>query len=66
VIIVTVPGDTDGDRDVNIYDIVRLAWAYGAKRGEPRFNPNCDIDGSDEINIYDAVIATSRYGYRES
>jgi len=66
VIIVTVPGDTDGNRDVNIYDIVRLTWAYGCKRGEPRFNPNCDIDGSNEINIYDVVIATSRYGYRES
>jgi parallel beta-helix repeat protein len=66
VIIITVPGDTDGDRDIDIYDIVRLASVYGAKRGEPRFNPNCDIDGNGEINIYDVVIATSRYGYKES
>jgi parallel beta-helix repeat protein len=66
VIIVTVPGDTDGDRDIDIYDIVRLASAYGAKRGEARFNPNCDIDSNDVINIYDVVIATSRYGYKET
>jgi parallel beta-helix repeat protein len=66
VITVTIPGDTDGNRQVDIYDIVRLAWAYGAKRGEPRFNPNCDIDSNDEINIYDVVIATSRYGYKGS
>jgi parallel beta-helix repeat protein len=66
VITVTVPGDTDGNRQVDIYDIVRLTCAYGAKRGEPRFNPNCAIDGNDEINIYDVVIATSRYGYKES
>jgi parallel beta-helix repeat protein len=64
-IIITVPGDTDGDRDIDIYDIVRLASVYGTKRGEARFVPNCDIDGNGEINIYDVVIATSRYGYKE-
>jgi hypothetical protein len=66
VIIVTVPGDTNGDGNIDIYDIVRLSSIYGAKRGEPRFNPNCDIDSNDEINIYDVVIATSRYGYKGS
>ena len=64
-VIITVPGDTDGDMDIDIYDIVRIASIYGAKRGEARFNPNCDIDGNGEINIYDVVIATSRYGYKE-
>jgi len=64
-IIITVPGDVDGDREINIYDIVRLASAYGSKIGEPRYVPNCDIDGNGEINIYDVVIATSRYGYKE-
>ena len=65
-IIITVPGDVDGDRDIDIYDIVRLASIYGTKRGEARFNPNCDVDSNDEINIYDVVIATSRYGYKET
>lgn len=62
---VTVPGDIDGDRDIDIYDIVRIASVYGAKRGELRYFPNADIDGNGEINIYDVVIATSRYGYKE-
>ena len=66
IIIVTVSGDTNGDGNMDIYDIVRLTSIYGAKRGEPGFNPNCDIDGNDVINIYDVVIATSRYGYRGS
>jgi len=61
-----VPGDVDGDGDVDIYDIVRLASAYGAMIGESRFNPNYDIDGNDEINIHDVVIATSQYGYKEN
>ena len=66
LITITVPGDTDGDRDIDIYDIVRLASIYGSRRGESRFNPNCDIDSNNEINIYDVVIATSRYGYKDS
>ena len=63
---ITVPGDTDGDRDIDIYDIVRLASIYGTKRGEARFNPNCDIDSNGEIDIYDVVIAASSYGYKET
>jgi parallel beta-helix repeat protein len=65
IVKVTVPGDIDGDRDIDIYDIVRIASAYSAKRGEARFDPNCDIDSNNIINIYDVVIATSRYGYKE-
>jgi len=62
---VTVPGDVDGDRDIDIYDVVRIASIYGSKKGEPRYIPNVDINGNGEINIYDVVIATSRYGYKE-
>jgi len=65
-IIDTVPGDTNGDGNIDIYDIVRLTSIYGAQRSEPGFNPNCDIDGNDVINIFDVVIATSQYGYRGS
>jgi len=62
---VTVPGDVDGDKDVDIYDIVKIASVYGVKIGEPRYIANCDINNDGKIDIYDAVIATSRYGYRE-
>jgi hypothetical protein len=55
----------DGDKDVDIYDIVKIASVYGVKIGEPRYIANCDINNDGKIDIYDAVIATSRYGYRE-
>jgi parallel beta-helix repeat protein len=64
MITVTVPGDTNGDGSIDIYDIVRLTSMYSAKKSEPRFNPDCDIDGNDEIDIYDVVIATSLYGFK--
>jgi parallel beta-helix repeat protein len=65
IVKVTVPGDVDGDRDVDIYDIVRIASAYGSNLGQPRFDPNCDIDSNNKIDIYDVVIATSIYGHKE-
>ena len=59
---ITIPGDVDGDRDVDIYDVVKITGIYGSKRGDPQFNPNSDLDDDGEIKIYDVVRCTSHYG----
>jgi len=59
---VTIPGDVDGDRDVDIYDIVLMASIYGVSKPDPRYDPNCDIDNDGDIDIYDIVIAAGNYG----
>ncbi len=41
-VLVTIPGDVDGDRDVDIFDIIRMAGAYGAKQGSPEYIANCE------------------------
>ena len=61
-IFVTIQGDVDGDRDVDIYDVVKITGIYGSKRGDPQFNPNSDLDDDDEIQIYDVVMCTGHYG----
>jgi len=61
-IIITIVGDVDGDRDVDIYDIVRMAGVYGVSQPDPRYDPNCDIDGDGDIDIYDIVAAAGNYG----
>jgi hypothetical protein len=60
-IFVTIPGDVDGDRDVDIYDVVKITGIYGSKCGDPQFNPNSDLDDDGEIKIYDVVRCTSHY-----
>ena len=60
-VFVTIQGDVDGDRDVDIYDVVKITGIYGSKRGDPQFNPNSDLDDDDEIKIYDVVRCTSHY-----
>jgi len=63
-VFVTIPGDVDGDRDVDIFDIVYISNIYGVSMSDSRYNANCDIDGDGDIDIYDVVIAAGNY--RES
>jgi len=61
-VFVSIPGDVDGDREVDIFDIVKMAGAYGTNQGNPAYDANCDINSDGVINIFDIVIAAGRYG----
>jgi len=61
-VLVTIPGDVDGDKDVDIYDIVRMAGVYGVRKPDPQYDPYADIDDDGDIDIYDIVIAAGNYG----
>jgi hypothetical protein len=56
IVIVTLPGDTNGDAYVNAKDAVLLGTAFNANQGQPSFNPNADINGDQWCNAKDAVI----------
>ena len=60
--LVTLAGDVDGNRKVDIFDIVRMAGAYGTKLSDPGYISNGDIDGDGDIDIFDIVIAAGNYG----
>ena len=64
IVTVTIPGDVDADFDVDLYDAVNLLVRYGAKAGQPQYDPNCDIDGDGDIDLYDAVILLAHYGQK--
>jgi hypothetical protein len=61
-ILVTIPGDVNGDQNVDIFDIVHIASGYGTSPGHPYFNAAADIDGDEDIDIFDIVIAALHYG----
>lgn len=61
-VFVSIPGDVDGDRDVDIFDIVRMAVNYSCSQPDPCYDPNSDIDGDGDIDIFDIVAACSHYG----
>lgn len=55
-------GDIDGDRDVDIFDIVLIAKSYGAKSGGTNWNIQADLNADETINIFDLVLAAGKYG----
>lgn len=57
------PGDIDHDLDVDIFDVVICANAYGATPSSPNWNPHCDIANPNGIvNIFDLVTLAASYG----
>jgi len=62
-VFVSIPGDVDGDRDVDIYDVVKITGIYYSEIGDPSYKANSDIDSNGVINIYDVVICTSHYAH---
>jgi hypothetical protein len=62
-IFVTLSGDVDGNKAVNIFDIVKMAGAYGASsQSHAKYDPYCDLDNNYAINIFDIVTAAGNYG----
>jgi len=58
----TIPGDIDGDGDVDRYDYGLLAQAYGTSEGDPKYIPEADLDGDGDIDRYDFGIFAGNYG----
>lgn len=61
-VLVTLPGDVDSNRIVDIFDIVLMASVYGMEKQNVQYDPNCDIDDDSDIDIFDIVAAAVHYG----
>lgn len=55
--------DIDHDLDVDIFDVVLAARAYGSTPSDPHWNPHCDIaQPYNNIDIFDIVTIAKNYG----
>jgi lysophospholipase L1-like esterase len=57
-----LPGDLDRDGRVDGADLVRLARAFGARRGQPRFDAAADLDGNNLVDGADLAILAANFG----
>jgi hypothetical protein len=60
-VFVTIPGDVDGDGDVDIYDAVKITSIYSSEIGDLDYKPNSDMNADGVIDNYDVAICTSHY-----
>ncbi|MGD0977532.1 MAG: NosD domain-containing protein [Candidatus Bathyarchaeia archaeon] len=61
-IIVTIPGDLNGDFKVSLSDLTLLANAYGSKPGDAKWNPNADMHNSGRVGLTDLTLLAIHYG----
>lgn len=57
-----LPGDADQDGRVDGADLVRLARAFGASLGSPRFDEDADFDGNGSIDGNDLALLAANFG----
>ncbi len=60
--IITIPGDMDADRDVDIYDIVQITRFYRESIPLTWPTPPQDINGDGDVDLDDVIIAAAHYG----
>ncbi len=58
----SIPGDVDGDGDVDQADLGLLLAAYGACVGDPNWNSDADFDASGCVDQADLGVLLSNYG----
>ncbi|MGD0160668.1 MAG: G1 family glutamic endopeptidase [Candidatus Bathyarchaeia archaeon] len=64
-VIVSIPGDLNGDFKVNISDLSIIARAFGSSPNSANWNPNADIDDNGKVNMSDIAILARHYGQHE-
>ncbi len=63
-ILVTIPGDVNGDRIVDIFDIgyISAHWYPGPPIGPSGYDANADINNDGAVDIFDIGITSAHWG----
>ena len=56
--------DIDGDNDIDIVDIMKVASIWHKEKGDENFNPICDMDNSERIDIVDIMLVAIKWSIR--
>ena len=59
---INITGDVNGDGKVDIYDIVIVGLAFGAKPGDLNWDPRADVNLDGLVDIFDLVTVALNFG----
>lgn len=60
-LVITVPGDLNGDFIVDIFDAILLSNAFNSQPFSLNWNVNTDINNDNLVDIFDAIILANHY-----
>ncbi|MBS7633358.1 hypothetical protein KEJ15_07075 [Candidatus Bathyarchaeota archaeon] len=61
-ICISIPGDVDADKIVDLKDVYAVCKAYGSLIGDSRYNPDLDINDDGRIDLKDYCVPTTNFG----
>jgi hypothetical protein len=66
-VFISIPGDINGDKTVDLKDVFAVGKAFGTTRQGPNpsgrvYVPNCDINGDGKIDLKDYFTTCKNYG----
>ena len=59
---VTIMGDVNGDKKVNILDGVKIALAWSGTPGSSQWNVAADLNHNNVVNVQDGIRTSSNWG----
>jgi len=60
-VIITIPGDIQGDFIVDIFDAISLAAVFGCDPTSLKWNSNADLNNDNNVDIFDAIILANHF-----
>jgi len=61
-VFLTIPGDVNGDRIVEIHDLSMIGKAYGSTPFSPNWNPNADVNGDELVDTFEIETMGAYWG----
>jgi len=61
-VIVAIIGDVNGDKIVDVFDLIKVAIAFGSKPGDASWNPNADLKEDNLIDVFDLIKVAIHFG----
>jgi hypothetical protein len=61
-VFVTILGDVNGDKNVDMTDAMIELGAFASVFGSPRYDPNCDLNNDLQIDMTDIMIELGQFG----
>ncbi len=59
---ITIQGDSDGNKVVDIYDLAMVGEVFGSKLGDSNWNTDCDLNNDGIADTFDLEIVGENFG----